>query len=61
MGAVMGAFSLASVLGVPASLELARLGGWRFPFLAGRSRRHDGRRDRDPRSRRARRLRLPRP
>jgi predicted MFS family arabinose efflux permease len=34
MGAVMGAFSLASVLGVPASLELARLGGWRLPFLA---------------------------
>jgi predicted MFS family arabinose efflux permease len=34
MGAVMGAFSVASVLGVPASLELARLGGWRLPFLA---------------------------
>jgi predicted MFS family arabinose efflux permease len=33
MGAVMGAFAVASVLGVPASLELARLGGWRLPFL----------------------------
>jgi predicted MFS family arabinose efflux permease len=32
MGAVMGAFSVASVLGVPAGLELARLGGWRAPF-----------------------------
>ncbi len=32
MGMVMGAFSLASVLGVPAGLELARLGGWRAPF-----------------------------
>lgn len=32
MGAVMGAFSVASVLGVPAGLELARLGGWRLPF-----------------------------
>ncbi|WP_242336761.1 MULTISPECIES: MFS transporter [Anaeromyxobacter] len=34
MGAVMGAFALASVLGVPAGLELARLGGWRMPFFA---------------------------
>lgn len=34
MGAVMGAFAVASVLGVPAGLELARLGGWRMPFLA---------------------------
>lgn len=34
MGAVMGAFSVASVLGVPAGLELARQGGWRLPFLA---------------------------
>jgi predicted MFS family arabinose efflux permease len=34
MGAVMGAFSVASVLGVPAGLELARLGGWSLPFLA---------------------------
>jgi len=34
LGAVMGAFSVASVLGVPAGLELARWGGWRFPFFA---------------------------
>ena len=34
LGAVMGAFSIASVLGVPAGLELARLGGWRMPFFA---------------------------
>ncbi|MFO0581477.1 MAG: MFS transporter [Anaeromyxobacter sp.] len=34
IGAVMGAFSVASVLGVPAGLELARLGGWRAPFFA---------------------------
>src|SRR5437867_2236444 len=34
MGAVMGAFSVASVLGVPAGLELARQGGWRLPFFA---------------------------
>ncbi|WP_242343000.1 MFS transporter [Anaeromyxobacter terrae] len=34
MGAVMGAFALASVLGVPAGLELARIGGWRLPFFA---------------------------
>lgn len=34
MGSVMGAFSIASVLGVPAGLELARLGSWRLPFLA---------------------------
>ncbi len=33
MGAVAGAFSVASVLGVPAGLELARLGGWRAPFF----------------------------
>jgi predicted MFS family arabinose efflux permease len=33
MGAVMGAFSFASVVGVPIGLELARLGGWRAPFL----------------------------
>jgi predicted MFS family arabinose efflux permease len=33
MGSVMGAFSAASVLGVPAGLELARLGGWRAPFI----------------------------
>jgi predicted MFS family arabinose efflux permease len=34
MGAVMGAFSVASVLGVPAGLELARHGGWKTPFFA---------------------------
>ena len=34
MGAVMGAFSAASVFGIPAGLELARLGGWRMPFFA---------------------------
>ncbi len=33
MGAVAGSFSVASVLGVPAGLELARLGGWRAPFF----------------------------
>lgn len=33
MGAVMGAFSVASVLGVPAGLEAARLFGWRAPFV----------------------------
>jgi len=33
-GAVMGAFAAASVLGVPAGLELARQGGWRLPFIA---------------------------
>lgn len=34
LGAVMSAFSVASVLGVPAGLELARHGGWRLPFFA---------------------------
>ena len=34
MGAVMGAFSVASVLGVPLALRLARWGDWRLPFLA---------------------------
>ena len=34
MGAVMGAFSVASILGVPAGLELARQGGWQLPFIA---------------------------
>ncbi|MBK7583578.1 MAG: MFS transporter [Myxococcales bacterium] len=34
LGAVMGAFSVASVLGVPAGLELAHLGGWQLPFFA---------------------------
>jgi predicted MFS family arabinose efflux permease len=33
MGRVMGAFALASILGVPTGLELARLGNWRTPFL----------------------------
>jgi predicted MFS family arabinose efflux permease len=33
MGAVLGAFSIASVLGVPAGLELARVGGWQVPFF----------------------------
>ncbi len=34
LGAVMGSFSVASILGVPAGLELARVGGWRLPFFA---------------------------
>jgi predicted MFS family arabinose efflux permease len=34
MGAVMGAFSAASVFGVPLGLELARHGGWRLPFFS---------------------------
>ncbi len=34
MGAVMAAFSLASVIGVPAGLELARHAGWRAPFFS---------------------------
>jgi hypothetical protein len=33
MGAVMGAFSVASVFGVYSALELARYGGWRLPFI----------------------------
>jgi predicted MFS family arabinose efflux permease len=33
MGAIMGAFAAASVLGVPASLALAELGNWRTPFF----------------------------
>jgi predicted MFS family arabinose efflux permease len=33
LGAVMGSFSVVSVLGIPAGLELARLGGWRAPFF----------------------------
>ncbi len=33
LGAVMGAFSAASVLGVPIGLEVARLFGWRAPFF----------------------------
>ncbi|HSC89866.1 MAG TPA: MFS transporter [Polyangiaceae bacterium] len=34
LGWVMAAFSLASVLGVPAGLELGRTLGWRAPFFA---------------------------
>lgn len=34
LGAVMGAFSVASILGVPAGLELAERFGWRAPFFA---------------------------
>lgn len=34
LGAVMGAFSAASVLGVPVALELAHWGSWRTPFVA---------------------------
>jgi predicted MFS family arabinose efflux permease len=34
IGAVMGAFSVASVLGVPVGLELARKFSWRAPFLS---------------------------
>jgi predicted MFS family arabinose efflux permease len=34
LGLVLGAFSVASVVGIPAGLELARLGGWRMPFFA---------------------------
>jgi predicted MFS family arabinose efflux permease len=33
MGAIVSSFAVASVLGVPAGLELARVGGWRAPFL----------------------------
>jgi predicted MFS family arabinose efflux permease len=33
MGAVMGAFSVASVVGVPAGLYLAQFAGWRAPFF----------------------------
>ena len=29
---MMGAFSVASVIGVPFALECAQLGGWRAPF-----------------------------
>ena len=34
MGVVMGAFSVAAVLGVPAGLWMAQGAGWRAPFLA---------------------------
>ncbi len=33
LGAVMGAFSVASVAGVPMALKLAEYGGWRVPFF----------------------------
>jgi len=33
MGAVMGAFSVASVLGVPMALKVARWSDWRMPFF----------------------------
>ena len=33
MGAVMGAFSVAAVVGVPVSLQLSLWGGWRLPFV----------------------------
>ncbi|MCE9673389.1 MFS transporter [Myxococcus stipitatus] len=33
LGAVMGAFSVASVAGVPMALKLAEHGGWRLPFF----------------------------
>jgi predicted MFS family arabinose efflux permease len=33
MGAVMGAFSVASIVGIPAGLRLARIGTWRLPFF----------------------------
>lgn len=34
LGAVMGAFSMAQVLGVPASLRVSEWAGWRAPFFA---------------------------
>lgn len=33
MAVIMGAFSLSSILGIPAALELARVGGWNAPFF----------------------------
>lgn len=33
MGILMGAFSVASVLGVPLGLALANISNWKFPFL----------------------------
>jgi len=33
MSSILSSFAVASVLGVPAGLELARLGGWRAPFF----------------------------
>jgi predicted MFS family arabinose efflux permease len=34
MGKVMGSFAVASIAGVPFGLEIARLFGWRSPFLS---------------------------
>jgi predicted MFS family arabinose efflux permease len=34
LGQVMGAFAAASVLGIPLSVRLSVVGGWRAPFLA---------------------------
>jgi len=34
LGTIMGSFSVATVVGLPAGLELARLGSWRTPFFA---------------------------
>jgi predicted MFS family arabinose efflux permease len=33
IGAMTSSFSLAAVFGVPIGLELARIGGWQFPFI----------------------------
>lgn len=33
MAVIMGAFSVSSILGIPAALELARVGGWNAPFF----------------------------
>lgn len=33
MGKVMGAFSIASIVGIPVSLEISRVWGWQFPFF----------------------------
>lgn len=34
VGTVMAGFSVASIVGVPAALEIANVGGWRAPFFA---------------------------
>lgn len=34
MGLVMSSFAVSSIAGIPLSLELSRLGGWRHPFFA---------------------------
>lgn len=33
LGAVMGAFSVASIIGVPLALRMAKWGGWQMPFF----------------------------